>query len=105
MNPVTGGKPNPIEECSDISVGKKVHLYLEGKLTDDAEISEFVDHAAECPFCMKTIVRWHYDAVVAERRSNETQAHPMKAISATSKHDQAWSATAAPRIRLNKQVH
>lgn len=61
------------EICIDYSIGQKVFAYLEKTLTNDEEIAAFVTHAGECKFCMSTMVRWHYDSIVAARRNEETE--------------------------------
>lgn len=65
---VTGGHQVKLatDVCIDYSIGKKVFAYLEKTLTDENEISTFVEHAGGCSFCMQTIVKWHYDDIVDE---------------------------------------
>ena len=61
------------EICGDYSIGQKVFAYLEKTLTNEEEIAAVVNHAGECKFCMNTMVRWHYDCIIAERRSREAE--------------------------------
>lgn len=69
----SGGGVKPIrmstDMCLNYEVGRKVFDYLEDRLTDDGDIEEFVTHAADCGFCMKTMVRYQYDIVVTEREN------------------------------------
>lgn len=72
----SGTKPERISEerCTDYAIGRNAFAYLEKKLSDDRLSEQFAAHAVECDYCLKTMVRWHYDAAVEKIENSRKSA-------------------------------